>query len=192
MGRAWIRLRQRLRSVRLLIEHARRDGFAIAFAFFCRAFLPNRLMTPRDPGERAAERFMRALGYRVIARNWRNPRDRRDEADIVALSPDRRTLVIAEVKRASGPWDPLERVDSRKKEVLWRLLLAFEQAALARRRALGGAQGFPAAIDEIDRIRVDLVGVEGVGRTCAVRTHVAGLFERAILCGPRTRAPPRS
>ena len=164
------------RWLRFALGHLRHDGVAVAFAFLWRTLIPRHFRTPRDPGERAAERFVRALGYRVVARNWRNPADRRDEADLLALSPDGRTLVIVEVKRASGPWDPLERVDSRKKEVLWRILLALERAAQESRPL----RGFPALINGVDRIRVDLIGVEGRDRTCAVRSHVAGIFERGL------------
>ena len=53
----------------------------------------------RDPlgaaGERAAERYLRRAGYRVIARNVRV---RVGEADLVCLDRDRKTIVIVEVK----------------------------------------------------------------------------------------------
>ncbi|MEL7473751.1 MAG: YraN family protein [Planctomycetota bacterium] len=46
-------------------------------------------------GERAAERFLRRQGYRVVDRNLHiGP----GEADLVCLAPDARTLVIVEVK----------------------------------------------------------------------------------------------
>lgn len=46
-------------------------------------------------GERLAARHMRTQGYRVIGRNVRL---RVGEADIVCEAPDRRTIVIVEVK----------------------------------------------------------------------------------------------
>jgi putative endonuclease len=53
----------------------------------------------RDPlgalGERAARRYLRRAGYRVIAKNVRV---RVGEADIVCLDRDRRTIVVVEVK----------------------------------------------------------------------------------------------
>ncbi len=53
----------------------------------------------RDPlgaaGERAAARFLKRAGYRVLARNVRV---RVGEADLVCLDRDRRTIVIVEVK----------------------------------------------------------------------------------------------
>jgi putative endonuclease len=46
-------------------------------------------------GERLARRHLRRLGYRILATNARL---RFGEADIVAESPDRRDIVICEVK----------------------------------------------------------------------------------------------
>ena len=46
-------------------------------------------------GERCAARWLRRRGYRVLGRNVRVGVG---EADIVCLAPDRRTIVIVEVK----------------------------------------------------------------------------------------------
>lgn len=58
-----------------------------------------RIAGGRDPlgplGERAAGRFLRRAGYRVLGRNVRV---RAGEADLVCEAPDRRTVVIVEVK----------------------------------------------------------------------------------------------
>jgi putative endonuclease len=51
-------------------------------------------------GERAAEDTLKRAGYRVMARNLRN---RFGEIDLIALSPDDRTVVIVEVKTAEDP-----------------------------------------------------------------------------------------
>lgn len=174
-----------------VVRHARCDGVAVAVAFLLRGVLARAKRAGRDPGERAAERFMRSLGYRVVARNWRSPRDRRDEADLLVRSPDGASLVIVEVKRASGPWDPLGRVDTRKKEVLWRLLLDLERAATGVACGPCGPTGdkthsYPRGLRSVRTIRVDLVGVEGDGRNAVVRTHVDGVFERSL--GRRSRA----
>jgi Holliday junction resolvase-like predicted endonuclease len=155
------------------------DGLGIAFAYVVHRL---RLALPRlarDPGERTAERFLRALGMRVIGRNWRSQRDRRDEADLLALSPDGTLLVLVEVKRAAGPWDALERVDARKREVLWRLLCDLEECV---RRARTGcpARGDPQRLAAVRRIRVDLIGVEGAARRAMVSRQVTALFEREV------------
>ena len=175
------RLEAIARWPRHLLAHLRIDGVAVAIAFALRGVRAWLQRAPRDPGERAAERFLRTLGYRVIARNWRSPRDRRDEADLIVLSPDARELVIVEVKRAAGPWDALERVDSRKKEVLWRLLVDLEELP---RRTLTRANAPPDAklrrlASRVDSIRVDLVGVRGEGRSAVAIEQACGVFSRA-------------
>jgi putative endonuclease len=51
-------------------------------------------------GERAAEKFLRReRGWTIVARNWRRPRDRRDELDLVCR--DGEVLVFVEVKTRS-------------------------------------------------------------------------------------------
>lgn len=68
-----------------------------------RAFLVRLGLAPaasaRDPlgpaGERIAARLLRRTGYRVLKRNVRV---QGGEADLVCLAPDRRTIVIVEVK----------------------------------------------------------------------------------------------
>jgi putative endonuclease len=48
-------------------------------------------------GEREAERFLVAKsGFTILERNWRSPRDRRDEIDLIAR--DGEVLVFIEVK----------------------------------------------------------------------------------------------
>ncbi|MGC4072937.1 MAG: YraN family protein [Nibricoccus sp.] len=59
-------------------------------------------------------------GWRIVARNWRSPRDRRDEIDLVCR--DGVVLVFVEVKtRAAGALvGGYFAVDARKKRVLRR------------------------------------------------------------------------
>ena len=84
---------------------------------------------PRGTGaaaEAAAARWLeRERGFRVIARNWRNPADRREEIDLVAR--DGEVLVFVEVKaRARGALVPgYHAVDLRKKRVLRRAATAY-------------------------------------------------------------------
>ncbi len=50
-----------------------------------------------EAGERVAERYLRReKGFKRIARNWRNPQDRREEIDLVMK--DGEVLVFVEVK----------------------------------------------------------------------------------------------
>ena len=174
--------------LRQAASHIRIDGLGVAIAFLWRALASRLLPMPRDPGERAAERFLRALGYSIVARNWRSPRDPRDEADLIALTPDRREIVIVEVKRAAGPWDALGRVDRRKKEVLWRLLTDIERGAQGT--DAGVVRTLPTStVTRAEFVRVDLIGVRGEGRTAAVVDHDCGLFLRSVRSSRATRAP---
>jgi len=51
-----------------------------------------------ERGERAAERWLKGKGYVILERN-REIGD--DEADLIAIDPDGRTLVVVEVKTRS-------------------------------------------------------------------------------------------
>lgn len=67
-------------------------------------------------GEQAAVKALKKKHYRVMARNLRN---RFGEIDIVALTPDRKTVVIIEVKTAEAPNAlPEARVDHHKQRRL--------------------------------------------------------------------------
>ncbi len=91
-----------------------------------------------DLGERVAADFLRQRGYKIIARNWRSPHDRRDELDLVAR--DGEVLVFIEVKtRAAGALvSGYHAVDARKKKVLRRAADAYLRAlpAAARPRTM--------------------------------------------------------
>ncbi|HYP18319.1 MAG TPA: YraN family protein [Opitutus sp.] len=83
----------------------------------------------RDAGSRgekhAADWLERERGYSVVTRNWRSPRDRRDEIDLVCR--DGEVLVFVEVKaRAAGALVPgYYAVDQRKKRVMRRAIDAY-------------------------------------------------------------------
>ena len=73
----------------------------------------------------AAAWLQRERGFVVVARNWRSPRDRRDELDLVCRDGD--ALVFVEVKtRAAAALVPgYHAVDERKKRVLRRAAAAY-------------------------------------------------------------------
>lgn len=73
-----------------------------------------------DLGERVAANFLADGGYKILARNWRSARDRRDEIDLICR--DGEVLVFVEVKtRTSTALVPgYFAVDKRKKTVLRR------------------------------------------------------------------------
>ncbi|HTL68822.1 MAG TPA: YraN family protein [Lacunisphaera sp.] len=77
-------------------------------------------------GEQAALDFLQHRhGFKLVARNWRSPRDEREEIDLVCQDGD--VLVFVEVKaRAEGALVPgYYAVDERKKRVLRRAVQAY-------------------------------------------------------------------
>jgi putative endonuclease len=88
-----------------------------------------RLFRRADSGERgerwAAAWLQRERGFRIVARNWRSPRDLRHELDLVAR--DGEVLVFVEVKaRAAGARVPGQHaVDARKRNALRRAVTAY-------------------------------------------------------------------
>jgi len=73
-------------------------------------------------GERAAERYLRKRGYRIVARGERG---RLGELDLIAV--DGRTVVFVEVKtrRSHDAGHPSEAVGAEKQKRLTRLALAY-------------------------------------------------------------------
>jgi putative endonuclease len=84
-----------------------------------------------EAGERAAEAHLRAAGLRVLARNWRNPADLREEIDLVCEEPAGGAagsiLVFVEVKAraADARVGGYHAVNRRKKAVLLRACRAY-------------------------------------------------------------------
>jgi putative endonuclease len=82
-----------------------------------------------DRGERAAARYLRAKGYRILQTQMRN---RFGEIDLIAL--DGETIVFVEVKTRAGDdhGEPFEAVNAEKQRRLTNAALAY----LKRRRLL--------------------------------------------------------
>ena len=77
-------------------------------------------------GEQAAADFLQARhGFAIVTRNWRRPRDQRDEIDLVCRDGD--VLVFVEVKaRAEGALvNGFQAVTERKKRALRRAVHAY-------------------------------------------------------------------
>jgi len=77
-------------------------------------------------GERLAAEFLHGrAGYEIVVRNWRNPRERREEIDLVCR--DGEVLVFVEVKaRSADARVPgFFAVDRRKKRALRRAIHAY-------------------------------------------------------------------
>lgn len=109
--------------------------------------------------ERAAARFLRRLGYRILARNVA---DDRGELDLLAL--DRDVLVVVEV-RSTSTADPLraaESVDLAKQRRLTAAALRF----LSRRRLVGA------------NVRFDVIAIAWPpNRGDPIVTHFRDAFE---------------
>lgn len=108
----------------------------------------------RDPlgpaGERAAARYLRRRGYRVLGRNIETIAG---EADLVCEAPDRRTIVVVEVKsrrRIAG--QPVRSAE-----------MAPEASVTAqKRRKLGAIARTLARLNRWENrpLRIDVVAVE--------------------------------
>jgi putative endonuclease len=121
----------------------------------------------RDPlgsrGEAAASRFLRKKKYRVLARNVRV---RFGEADLLCLAPDRRTVVVVEVKTRrvesadARPYLPPEAsITHEKRKKLTAVLMHLARANRWQDRPL----------------RVDAVGVEWPEKGKPVIRHHEGV-----------------
>ena len=106
-------------------------------------------------GEDRAARYFEALGFTVLARNWRC---RDGEIDLVVA--DRSAVVVVEVKtrRDEGFGHPFEAIDARKRGRLWRLSIAW---ASAHRELVQGR-----------RLRIDAVGLIGADPRTARLEHL--------------------
>lgn len=79
-----------------------------------------------DWGERlAADWLRRERGFTVVARNWRSPRDRRDEIDLVCRDGDMLVFVEVKARTANALVPGYYAVDERKKRVLRRASTAY-------------------------------------------------------------------
>ncbi len=108
----------------------------------------------------AAEFLQRDRGLTIVARNWRNPRDRRDELDLVAR--DGEVLVFIEVKaRAAGALvSGYHAVDERKKEVMRRTIKAY----------LAGLPAKPLTV-RFDVVEVALDPPDAAGKSNSSEVH---------------------
>ncbi len=111
-------------------------------------------------GERAAAAYLRTQGYRVTGRNIRLAMG---EIDLLAETPDRRTLVVVEVKsRIASDGDPA-RLPERAITAAKRRKLVSLARAIKRMR---GNEGRP--------LRIDVVAVEfnaGAGGASEIRHY---------------------
>jgi putative endonuclease len=111
----------------------------------------------------AAEFLQRRKGFAIVARNWRNPQDCREEIDLVAQ--DREILVFVEVKtRRRGSRVPgFFAVDRGKRKILRRAAQAYLRALAIKPRTF----------------RLDVVEIELGSAGLEIRHYAnAGLFQK--------------
>jgi putative endonuclease len=112
-------------------------------------------------GERAAERFLKRQGFRILERNLSLGDD---EADLIALDPDGRTIVIVEVKTRTDDGIPPEaNIHGVKQHRLTRLAQRLAKQERFRER----------------RFRFDAIAVVWPRDAAAqpVIRHISGAFE---------------
>lgn len=76
-------------------------------------------------GERTAARYLEQQGWKVLVRNWRNPKDRREEIDLVCRDGDVLVFVEVKARAASAKVPGYYAVNRRKKTVLLRACRAY-------------------------------------------------------------------
>jgi putative endonuclease len=131
-----------------------------------------------ERGEQAAAAWLvRERGFSIVARNWRNPRDRRDELDLVCR--DGAVLVFVEVKaRAPGALVPgFYAVDARKKRVLRRTIVAYLRTLREKPRTF-----------RFDVVEVS-TGLPDTGSSGASRAGRAPVAKRALVA---VASPPEA
>lgn len=109
-------------------------------------------------GEDRAALYFEALGYEVIARNWRCAAG---EIDLIATRAEELVFVEVKTRRSDGFGHPFEAIDRRKRVRLWRLGVAW----IAEHR------------DQVQgrRVRLDAIGLTGTDPASAVLEHIQDL-----------------
>jgi putative endonuclease len=113
-------------------------------------------------GEAIAEEYLRReKGFRILARNWRNPCDRREEIDLIALNAAMTVFVEVKTRSAGGLVPGYFAVGRRKRKALGR----------AARAYLSGQPG------TLRAYRLDVIEVElGAGQSVIRHFENVGLF----------------
>jgi putative endonuclease len=87
-----------------------------------------------ERGERLAAAFLQKQGYAVVARNWRDPHDRRDELDLICRDGEMLVFVEVKTRAASALVAGYFAVDKRKKKVVRRAATAYLRSLQPRPR----------------------------------------------------------
>lgn len=84
--------------------------------------------TTGERGEREAAALLKKLGFRIVARNWRRPGDRRDEIDLVCMDGEIVVFVEVKTRAAAALVAGYHAVDKRKKAAVLRAATAYLRA----------------------------------------------------------------
>jgi putative endonuclease len=79
-----------------------------------------------DRGERAAKRYLKQQGFRIVDRQYRN---QYGEIDIIALDGSQIVFVEVKTRRSTETGQPFEAVDRRKQQKLTKLALIWLKKA---------------------------------------------------------------
>lgn len=109
-------------------------------------------------GEEMATDYLRQNGYEIIERDWR---DGHRDIDIIARSPDKRTIVFVEVKTRSNDiiTKPEEAIDLRK----------IRNIGMA-------ANTYVKQLNVLDELRFDIISVIGAKKETAQLEHLVDAF----------------
>lgn len=113
-------------------------------------------------GEDLATDYLRNSGYEIIERDWRD--DHRD-IDIIARSPDLRTIVFVEVKTRSNDviTKPEEAIDRKK----------IRNIGMA-------ADSYVKMLNVLDELRFDVISVIGGTKETAQVEHIVDAFNPCL------------
>jgi putative endonuclease len=106
-------------------------------------------------GEERAARYLTALGYVLLDRNWRCDQG---EIDIVAMRDAHLCVIEVKTRRSDAFGHPFEAVDERKRRRLWKLGYAWREAHPDQARGLV--------------LRLEVIGITGPNPASAVIEHL--------------------
>lgn len=149
-------------SYLLRISFATKSPTHFAVYAFWRTFVEKNIMAKHNNtgkwGEDLAADYLRENGYEIIERDWR---DGHRDIDIIARSPDLRTIVFVEVKTRATDiiTKPEEAVDRRK----------IRNIGMA-------ANTYVKMLNVLDELRFDVVSVIGGTKETAQVEHIVDAF----------------
>lgn len=127
-------------------------------------------LSPGSAGERVAAEYLREKGFRILGVNLKCEIG---EIDVLALDPDGKTVVVAEVKTREDAPDMPSRYDPTRPE---------ERVGRAKQKKLALLASWAVRKYRLEkyRVRFDVVGVDLKGDGKHEVRHYVGAFEGGI------------